>query len=282
MQPIPGGALARPFETYHNALGIKLYLRIAPELYLKKLVVGGFERVYELNRCFRNEGISTKHNPEFTMIEIYQAYADYWDMMDLSEEMIKYVALEIFNSLKIDYQGREIDLEKPFQRITLLDSIEKYTGERIESLEEVKDLARRLKVEFQEEENEGEILDNIFSEYIEPKLISPTFIIDYPKITSPLAKSKDNDPLWVERFEIYIGGQELGNAYSELNDPMEQRRRFSEQKKEKMDEDFLQALEYGLPPTGGLGIGIDRLVMLFANVPSIREVILFPQLRPLE
>jgi lysyl-tRNA synthetase class 2 len=282
MQPIPGGALARPFETYHNALGIKLYLRIAPELYLKKLVVGGFERVYELNRCFRNEGISTKHNPEFTMIEIYQAYADYWDMMDLSEEMIKYVALEIFNSLKIDYQGREIDLEKPFQRITLLDSIEKYTGERIESLEEVRDLARRLKVEFQEEENEGEILDNIFSEYIEPKLISPTFIIDYPKITSPLAKSKDNDPLWVERFEIYIGGQELGNAYSELNDPMEQRRRFSEQKKEKMDEDFLQALEYGLPPTGGLGIGIDRLVMLFANVPSIREVILFPQLRPLE
>ncbi|MDI6785849.1 MAG: lysine--tRNA ligase [bacterium] len=282
MQSIPGGASARPFETYHNALGIKLFLRVSPELYLKKLVVGGLEKVYELNRCFRNEGISTKHNPEFTMIEIYQAYADYSDMMDLTERIIKFVAKEISGSLDIDYQGKNIKLDTPWKRITLLEAIKEYTGEEIKSLDEIKELAVKLKIEFQEEENEGEVLDHIFGEYVEPNLIDPTFIVDYPAIISPLAKKKKDSPDWVERFELYIAGQELGNAYSELNDPIEQRERFQTQKKEKIDEDFLLALEYGLPPTGGLGIGIDRLVMIFANAHSIKDVILFPQLRPIE
>lgn len=282
MQSIPGGAMARPFETYHNALGIKLFLRVAPELYLKKLVVGGLEKVYELNRCFRNEGISTKHNPEFTMIEIYQAYADYLDMMDLTERLIKFVAMETLGSLELDYQGNSINFNTPWKRITLLEAIREYTGEEISSLDEVKKLALKLKIEFQEEENEGEILDCIFGKYVEPNLIDPTFIMDYPAIVSPLAKKKKDSPDWVERFELYIAGQEVGNAYSELNNPIEQRKRFEAQKKEKIDEDFLLSLEYGLPPTGGLGIGIDRLVMIFANAPSIRDVILFPQLRPME
>ncbi|MFH1449573.1 MAG: lysine--tRNA ligase [bacterium] len=281
MHPIAGGALARPFETYHHALGMKLFLRIAPELYLKKLIIGGLNKVYELNRCFRNEGISIKHNPEFTMIEIYQALADYLSMMDLTERLIKFVALETLGSLKLSYQGQPINLEEPWRRMTLLEAVKKYTGEDLTSLDKVKELALKLQVEFQEEENEGEVLDHIFGKYVEPNLIAPTFIMDYPTVVSPLAKKK-KDPLWVERFELYMAGQELGNAYSELNDPFEQRERFKAQKKEKMDEDFLQALEYGLPPTGGLGIGIDRLVMILADVSSIKEVILFPQLRPTE
>ncbi|MBU0600409.1 lysine--tRNA ligase [bacterium] len=281
MHPIAGGALARPFETYHHALNMKLFLRIAPELYLKKLIIGGLNKVYELNRCFRNEGISIKHNPEFTMIEIYQALADYLSMMDLTERLIKFVALETLGSLKLSYQGQPINLEEPWRRMTLLEAVKKYTGEDLTSLDKVKELALKLQVEFQEEENEGEVLDHIFGKYVEPNLIAPTFIMDYPTVVSPLAKKK-KDPLWVERFELYMAGQELGNAYSELNDPFEQRERFKAQKKEKMDEDFLQALEYGLPPTGGLGIGIDRLVMILADVSSIKEVILFPQLRPTE
>lgn len=272
MQSIPGGAEAKPFVTHHNALGIDLYLRIAPELYLKRLVVGGLERVYELNRNFRNEGISTRHNPEFTMIEIYQAYADYNDMMKLTEELISYLGQKLFG--KIIYQDKEINLTIPFQRITVYEAISKYTGVKVEKLEDVR------KVIDDKDKTVTDILKDILDEQVEPNLIQPTFIMDYPTVLSPLARQKQDNPELVERFELFIGGQELGNAYSELNDPIEQKKRFQEQNPDKVDEDYIQALEYGLPPCGGLGIGIDRLVMLLTNSTSIREVVLFPQLRP--
>lgn len=274
MQSIPGGADAKPFATHHNALGIDLYLRVAPELNLKRLVVGGLERVYELNRNFRNEGISTRHNPEFTMIEVYQAYADYNDMMRLTEELIAYISHKLLGTLKITYQDKEIDLTPPFQRITVYEAISKYTGVKIEKLEDVR------KIIDDKEKTLLDILKDILDERVEPNLIQPTFIIDYPKLLSPLAKQKPDNLELVERFELFIATQELGNAYSELNDPIEQKKRFLEQNLEKIDEDYIQALEYGLPPCGGLGIGIDRLIMLFTNTTSIREVILFPQLRP--
>ncbi|MDI6704194.1 MAG: lysine--tRNA ligase [bacterium] len=275
MQPIPGGAVARPFSTHHNALDLDLYLRIAPELYLKRLVVGGLERVYELNKSFRNEGISTSHNPEFTMLEVYKAYADYRDMMVLTEEIIIYLLKELFGTLRISYQGKEIDLSPPFKRITLFDAVREYTGVEVS---EFSDLRTRLGMEFEEDETDDEVLNDILDKYIAPRLIQPTFILDYPISISPLAKSKKDNPDLVERFELFIAGEEVANAYSELNDPIEQRRRFLEQ--DKIDPDYIEALEYGLPPTGGLGIGIDRLVMLFTDSPSIRDVILFPQLKP--
>jgi len=274
MQSLPGGADAKPFVTHHNALGIDLYLRVAPELYLKRLVVGGLERVYELNRNFRNEGISTRHNPEFTMIEVYQAYADYTDMMRMTEELISYLANKLFGRPKITYQDKEIDLTTPFQRITVYEAILKYTGVEVKKLEDVR------KIIDDKEKTSAEILKDILDERVEPNLIQPTFIMDYPKVLSPLAKQKPDNSELVERFELFIAAQELGNAYSELNDPLEQRKRFEEQNPDKIDEDYIQALEYGLPPCGGLGIGIDRLVMLLTNSTSIREVVLFPQLRP--
>jgi len=274
MQSIPGGADAKPFVTHHNALGIDLYLRVAPELYLKRLVVGGLERVYELNRNFRNEGISTRHNPEFTMIEVYQAYADYNDMMKLTEEMITYVAKKLFGTLQITYQNKKIDLKTPFQRISVYEAISKYTGVEVKKLEDVRNIID------DKEKTSVQILKDILEEKVEPNLIQPTFILDYPKLLSPLAKQKVDNPELVERFELFIGAQELGNAYSELNDPIEQKKRFLEQNPDKIDEDYIQALEYGLPPCGGLGIGIDRLIMLFTNSTSIREVVLFPQLKP--
>jgi len=274
MQSISGGAEAKPFVTHHNALGIDLYLRIAPELYLKRLVVGGLERVYELNRNFRNEGISTRHNPEFTMLEVYQAYADYNDMMRLTEELIAYVVNKLFGILKITYQDKEIYLTTPFQRITVYEAISRYTGVEIKELEDVR------KIIDDKEKSSAEILNEILDKNVAPNLIQPTFIMDYPKILSPLAKQKQDNPELVERFELFIGGQELGNAYSELNDPIEQKKRFLEQNPDKIDEDYIQALEYGMPPCGGLGIGIDRLVMVLTNTASIREVVLFPQLRP--
>ncbi len=274
MQAIPGGAIAKPFVTHHNTLGIDLYLRIAPELYLKRLVVGGLERVYELNRNFRNEGISTRHNPEFTMLEVYQAYADYTDMMRLTEELLASVVQKLFGSLKITYRDNEIDFTPPWQRITVYEAISKYTGVEVTQLE---DMRKILDVQ---EKSLTEILNHILDNKVEPNLIQPTFLMDYPTVLSPLARQKQNNPELVERFEFFIGGQELGNAYSELNDPIEQKKRFYEQNPDKIDEDYIEALEYGLPPCGGLGIGIDRLVMVLTNTTSIREVMLFPQLRP--
>ncbi|MFH1563463.1 MAG: lysine--tRNA ligase [Nitrospirota bacterium] len=279
MQSIAGGAIAKPFITHHNALGIDLYLRIAPELYLKRLVVGGLERVYELNRNFRNEGISTRHNPEFTMLEVYQAYADYTDMMRLTEELLASVVQNLFGSLKFTYQDKEIDFTPPWQRITVYEAISKYTGVEVTKLEDVR------KIIDDKEKSVSEILNEILDKQVEPNLIQPTFMIDYPTVLSPLARQKQDNPELVERFEFFIGGQELGNAYSELNDPIEQKKRFYEQNPDKeaclvIDEDYIEALEYGLPPCGGLGIGIDRLVMALTNSTSIREVVLFPQLRP--
>jgi len=292
MQSVPGGAAAKPFVTYHNALDMSLYLRVAPELFLKRLVVGGMERVYELSRVFRNEGVSTRHNPEFTMLEAYQAYADYNDMMQLTEEMVFHLAGEVLGGAALSYQGNSIDLTPPWTRLTFSDAIAKYGGLRPEELEREEDVRRaceRLDLPTEEGIPLSTMWKNIFEKEAEPRLIQPTFIIDYPTAISPLAKRKPGNPALVERFEPYIGGREIGNAFSELNDPLEQRQRFEEQAKAReagdeeahpMDEDYIRALEYGLPPTGGLGIGIDRLVMLFTDSPTIRDVILFPHLRP--
>ncbi|MEE8448704.1 MAG: lysine--tRNA ligase [Thermodesulfobacteriota bacterium] len=290
MQDIPGGAAARPFKTYHNALGIELFLRIAPELYLKRLLVGGMDRVFEINRSFRNEGISSEHNPEFTMLEFYMAYADYHDLMSLTEEMFSSLALEIFSRAGISFQGNEIDLTPPWQRLSLRQALIDKGGvaERIlDDPGQLIQMCQELGVPLEPGEGAGKALTTLFEKLVEEKLIQPTFVIDYPVEVSPLAKRSEKDPEVVERFELFIAGKEIGNAFSELTDPLDQRERFVEQARKRpaeeavsVDEDFLAALEYGMPPAAGEGIGIDRLVMLFTDSPSIREVVLFPQLRP--
>jgi len=292
MHPIPGGATAKPFVTHHNALGVDLYLRVAPELYLKRLIVGGFPRVFEINRNFRNEGISTIHNPEFTMLEFYQAYADYQDLIELTEDLLTSVAREVIGKTTFDYQGQEIRFERPWRRWSYLQAIVEVNGLDASVLEDRKaafEAAARLKLEVDEKGGLMEILNTIFEETVEPKLIQPTFITDFPTELSPLARRKDSDPRLTDRFELYIAGREIANAFSELNDPIDQRQRFEAQVARReagdeeahyLDEDFLRALEYGMPPTAGEGIGIDRLVMLLTNQASIRDVILFPQLRP--
>jgi len=288
MHIIPGGAVAKPFITHHNALGIDLYLRIAPELYLKRLIVGGFERVFEINRNFRNEGISVKHNPEFTMLEFYWAYATYEDLMELTEDMISTLVLKLFNSYKIYYNGREIDFSRPWKRLTMMDALKELAGidiERLLKFDNLCEIAKELGIGSPEKEKKGKLITKVFEEICESHLIQPTFITDYPVEVSPLAKRSKKNPELTERFELYISGMEVANGFNELNDPEDQRIRFLEQLKEKeegasMDEDYLVALEYGLPPTAGEGIGIDRLTMLLTDSPSIREVILFPLLRP--
>ncbi|MBI5183239.1 MAG: lysine--tRNA ligase [Nitrospinae bacterium] len=290
MQSLPGGAIARPFKTYHNSLDMELYLRVAPELYLKRLIVGGFDRVYEINRNFRNEGISTEHNPEFTMLEFYMAYADYNDLMDLTEEIFWYIAQETLNTTKIEYNGNKIDLSPPWKRYTFKDSLIELGGvdpKVLQEREKIKELAGQLEIPLETSDNTERVMGKIFDKLVEPKLIQPIFIIDYPVELSPLAKKKDDDPSMVERFELFIGQKELANAYTELNDPIDQEERFRRQMEEKgmeeegykMDEDYIRALEYGMPPTAGEGIGIDRMIMLFTDSDSIRDVILFPQLR---
>lgn len=292
MQPIPGGAAAKPFITYHNALNMQLYLRIAPELYLKRLIVGGMDRVFELNRNFRNEGISIKHNPEFTMLEAYMAYGDMESMLRLTERLFEHVARQIGKWPKLQYGDYEIDLTTPWKRAKYVEIISEYTGidfSKIQTLKEAQEKAQQVGVNADSCNSIWKVADEVFSETVEPKLIQPIFITDYPKELSPLAKSREDDPNYVERFEPYIVGREMGNAFSELNDPFDQRERFEEQVKQReagdeeafmMDYDFLRALEYGMPPTGGLGIGIDRMVMLFTNSASIRDTIFFPLLRP--
>ncbi|MDD3819340.1 MAG: lysine--tRNA ligase [Actinomycetota bacterium] len=292
LQLIPGGAAARPFITHHNALDIDLYLRIAPELYLKRLIVGGFEKVFELNRNFRNEGISYKHNPEFTMLEFYQAYADYNDMMDLTEELIKFVSMRSTGKLITTYKGNEINLDGEWEKITMLDAIYKFGGVRVSFDNTIGELflkAKELEIDVDESMGKGKIINKIFETLVEPELIQPTFIKDYPIDISPLAKKHPENENLVERFELFIGGEEIANAFSELIDPAEQLLRFKSQVKSKFEEeritgridiDYLKALEYGMPPTGGEGIGVDRLVMLLTSSNSIRDVILFPLLRP--
>ena len=292
MQPIPGGATARPFVTHHNALDMELYLRIAPELYLKRLVVGGFERVFEINRNFRNEGISVRHNPEFTMMEFYQAYATYEDLMDFTEELFCHVAMEVLGTLDFSYQGLEISFQRPWRRLTVKEAILEYGDIEAKQLED-RDLAlayaRSIGLEHLTDDiGYGKLLMEIFEEVAEHKLIQPTFVTSYPTEVSPLSRKNDHDPEIVDRFELMIAGREIANAFSELNDPVDQKERFLAQVAEKdkgdeeahyMDEDYVRALEYGLPPTAGQGIGIDRLVMLLTDSASIRDVILFPQLR---
>jgi len=293
MHVIPGGAAARPFVTHHNALDMELFLRIAPELYLKRLVVGGFERVYEINRNFRNEGLSTRHNPEFTMIEFYQAYADYHDLMDLTEALLRGMALEILGSTEVPYQGEVYDFGKPFARMTIPESIVEHNdgvvAADLATLDAARALATRLGVPFKDADGLGKVQTLIFEETVEHKLRHPTFITAYPTEVSPLARRNDDNPEVTDRFEFFIGGREIANGFSELNDAEDQAERFREQVRQKdagdqeamhYDADYVRALEFGLPPTAGEGIGIDRLVMLLADQPSIREVILFPHMRP--
>jgi len=293
LQAIPGGATARPFITHHEALGIDLYMRIAPELYLKRLLVGDMERVYELNRNFRNEGLSVRHNPEFTMLEVYQAYADYHDMMDLCESLIKYAAEQAVGSLKFTYQDQPIDLSGEWPRLTMTESIEKYGGVKVsfeQDINELRAIAKKHDIEVEDHFGKGRIINELFEKLVEGKLWQPTFIIDYPTEISPLAKKKPDNPEVTERFELIIIGLEIGTAFSELTDPLDQRGRFEAQVKlheygdeeapKQVDEDYIRALEYGMPPAGGLGLGIDRLVMLLTDNYSIREVISFPHMRP--
>jgi lysyl-tRNA synthetase class 2 len=291
LQPVYGGAMARPFTTYYHALDQEVFLRIADELYLKRLIVGGLERVYEICKDFRNEGVSSEHNPEFTQLEVYQAYADYYDMMRLAEDAFFHVATEVLGSAQIQYQSREIDLTPPWRRLSMRDAILEQTGIDIYEFLTLDALRGRVEesgLDVDPQPTRGTLVDEIFSEYVEPKLVQPTFITDFPLEISPLAKKKPDRPDLVERFELFIGGLELGNAFSELNDPLDQRERFLEQARQRaagdeeahpMDEDYVRALEYGMPPTGGMGWGIDRMVMLFTDQSSIREVILFPHLR---
>ncbi len=291
MQQIPGGATARPFITHHNALDMQLYLRIAPELYLKRLVVGGFDRVFEINRNFRNEGISIRHNPEFTMMEFYQAYATFEDLMDFTEEMLCHVAQELLGSLDFSYQGADISFNRPWKRLTVKEAITVYGGvpaKTVNDRELALAYARSIGLDLPEDISCGKLIMEIFEEVAEPKLIQPTFITAYPTEISPLSRKNDHDPEIVDRFEFFCAGREMANAFSELNDSVDQKERFLAQVDAKdkgdeeahyMDEDYIRALEYGLPPTAGEGIGIDRLVMLLTDSPSIRDVILFPQLR---
>ena len=288
-----GGAAARPFETHYNALDEDVKLRISLELYLKRLIVGGLERVFEIGRVYRNEGVDTRHNPEFTLMELYQAYTDYYGMMELTESMFRYLAQEVCGTTKITYQGTEIDLGKPFRRLTMTDSIKEYAGidfDKVATDAEAKALAKEHHIEFEARHTKGDIINLFFEEYCEKELVQPTFIMDHPIAISPLTKKKPTDPEKVERFELFINTWEMCNAYSELNDPIDQRERFKlqdaladagDEEANHTDEDFLNALEIGMPPTGGIGYGIDRLVMLLTDSPSIREVLLFPTLKSL-
>lgn len=297
LSPIASGAAARPFNTHSNALDIDLHLRIATELYLKRLIVGGFEKVYELGKDFRNEGIDIRHNPEFTMIELYEAYADYTDMMKITEEMIAYACNEVLGTTVVNYQGTEIDFKPPWRRITMVDAVKEYAKvdfDKIESDEEARKVAVELKLESELKKKlsdctKGDILSAAFEAYAEENMIEPTFVMDYPVEISPLSKKKKDKPGFTERFEAFVYAREIANAYSELNDPIEQKERFMQQMKERelgddeayvMDEDFVDALEIGMPPTGGLGIGIDRIIMFLTNAYSIRDVILFPTMKP--
>jgi len=294
MQPIPGGATAKPFITHHNALDTELYLRIAPELYLKRLLVGGLEKVYEINRSFRNEGISTRHNPEFTMLEIYQAYADFQDMMDLTEALIANVVNQVNGSLQVEFEGQTIDFTTPWKRLPMLEAIKQYTGldfNHIVDDDEAFQAARGLGMELEPGAARGEIINEVFESFVEEHLVQPTFIFGHPVDISPLAKRNRETPEFTDRFELFIVQREIANAFSELNDPIDQRQRFQKQVEKRqsgdgeahmMDEDYIRALEYGMPSAGGLGIGIDRLVMLITGSPSIRDVILFPTLRPVK
>lgn len=289
-----GGAAARPFETHFNALDLDVKLRISLELYLKRLIVGGMEKVYEIGRVFRNEGLDTRHNPEFTLMELYQAYTDYHGMMDLTENMFRYVAKEVLGTTTITYNGVEMDLGKPFERITMIDAVKKYSGvdfNEIKTLEEARAVAKEHHVEYEERHKKGDILNLFFEEFVEEHLIQPTFVMDHPIEISPLTKKKPGNPEYVERFEMFMNGWEMCNAYSELNDPIDQRERFKAQEAllaqgdeeaNTTDEDFLYALELGMPPTGGIGYGIDRMVMLLTDSASIRDVLLFPTMKPLE
>ena len=294
LNTIPGGASARPFVTHHNTLDIDMYLRIAPELYLKRLIVGGLERVYELGRMFRNEGMSIKHNPEFTMMEVYQAYTDYHGMMELSENLISSVAQEVLGTLVVNYQGQEINLAPPWRRLTMTDAVKEFAGldfDLIQGDEEARRAVKEKGVHFEGAPTKGELLNLLFEEFVEENLIQPTFILDYPVEISPLTKRKPGRPDLTERFEFFITGREFGNAYSELNDPVDQKERFLDQVRKReagddeanmMDEDFVVSMEHGLPPTGGLGIGIDRLIMLLTDSYSIRDILLFPTMKPRE
>ncbi|MGB5306601.1 MAG: lysine--tRNA ligase [Gammaproteobacteria bacterium] len=293
MQAIPGGATARPFSTFHNALDMDLFLRVAPELYLKRLVVGGYERVYEINRNFRNEGLSTRHNPEFTMLEFYQAYADYRDLMDLTEDVLRNMARDLLGNPVIEYQGEQYDFSKPFQRITVRDSILQFNPDLkaadVDDPHAARAVAERLGIPLKASYGLGKVQIEIFEKIVEGRLANPTFITAYPTEVSPLARRNDNDPFVTDRFEFFVGGRELANGFSELNDAEDQAERFRKQVEEKeagdleamhYDADYIRALEHGMPPTAGEGIGIDRLVMLFTDAPSIRDVLLFPHMRP--
>ena len=294
LNTIAGGAAARPFISYHNALDMQVYMRIAPELYLKRLIVGGMDRVYELGRVFRNEGIDNRHNPEFTSVEIYQAFADYRDMMDLTEEVVVKTAMKVLGTTKITYEGVEIELASPWKRISMIDAVKEYSGKdftNVTDLEEARAMAKELNVPIEPSFGIGKIINACFEEYVEDKLIQPTFITGHPKEISPLAKSNPDNPEITDRFEAYIYGREICNGFTELNDPIDQRERFLKQVEERangdeeanmMDEDFVNALEYGLPPTGGLGIGIDRLVMFLTDSSTIRDVLFFPTMKPLK
>jgi lysyl-tRNA synthetase class 2 len=291
MQPIPGGATARPFKTYHNTLGMDLYLRVAPELYLKRLVIGGLERVFEINRNFRNEGISIKHNPEFTMLEFYMAYATYEDLMTLTEELFNHLLQQIFGRNVIHYQGKDIDFTSPWPKISLFDALRDLGGVQDKIFQERKyavEAASQYEISLSEEESHGQIITKLFDHLVEPQLIHPTFITGYPTEVSPLSRRNDHNPDIVDRFELFICGKEIANAFNELNDPADQRKRFENQvalrdagdkEAQFMDKDYVTALEYGMPPTAGEGIGIDRVVMLLTDSPSIRDVILFPLMR---
>ncbi|WP_010094820.1 lysine--tRNA ligase [Ornithinibacillus scapharcae] len=291
MHSIPGGASARPFITHHNALDIPLYMRIAIELHLKRLIVGGLEKVYEIGRVFRNEGVSTRHNPEFTMIELYEAYADYHDIMELTENMVAHIAEEVLGTTTVTYGEHEIDLKPQWKRLHMVDAVKEYTGVNFwehMSDEKARELAKEHGIEIKDNMTFGHVVNEFFEQKVEEKLIQPTFVYGHPVEISPLAKKNEEDERFTDRFELFIVAREHANAFSELNDPIDQRERFEAQVKEReegndeahlMDEDFLEALEYGMPPTGGLGIGIDRLVMLLTNSPSIRDVLLFPQMR---
>ena len=292
MHVIPGGATARPFITHHNSLDMELFLRIAPELYLKRLVVGGFEKVFEINRSFRNEGLSPRHNPEFTMLEFYQAYSDYEDLMNLTEDMIRKLTSNLFDSNQVSYQGETYDLEKPFTRMTVFESILEHNkaikDSDLQSLEKIRKVAEKLEIPLEDNYGLGKIQIEIFEKTVESKLLSPTFITQYPTEVSPLARKNSDNPFVTDRFEFFIAGREIANGFSELNDPEDQAERFNKQVEEKkagdaeamhFDDDYIKALEYGMPPTAGEGIGIDRLVMLLTDSPSIRDVILFPHMR---